>query len=297
MAKGEFEKDLAAFAPQANVDSPLSLLFMDLDHFKSVNDSYGHAVGDDVLVAAASTLKAACQGKGQCYRWGGEELAVLLPNHTCDEAIVLSERIRKAIAGLKFKGYPSQITVSIGVTSYPGMSASEGDLLKDADAAMYRAKNEGRNRVCFADGFAKTLSPQTPRLSNAEISKRLEKVRLWVKLNRGRADNFILDVENKSDEQLEVEEIRVESDGYAITEPVFPPLPNLWALWPRCQRPIGWTCQTDPSATLIRMNDHKGLPFKAELKIVLVCSLSEQSREFDQKIPVNVMDRQIVSLL
>jgi diguanylate cyclase (GGDEF)-like protein len=297
LTKGEFEKDLAIFVTQAGVNSPLSLLFADLDHFKGVNDSYGHLVGDEVLVAAAGALKVSCHCKGHCYRWGGEELAVLLPNYTCAEAIVLAERVREAIAELKFKGYPSQITASIGASSYPRPSGSESDLLRDADAAMYRAKGEGRNRVCSSDGSVNTPLPNTVSLSNAEISKRLNKVRLWMKLVRGQADNFILNVENKSDEKLVIEEVRLESDGIVITEPAFPPLSNVWILWPRGQHPVSWRCETDPSATLIRMNDHKGLPFKADLRVVLLCSLLEQSREFDQRIPVKVIDKQIVSLL
>jgi diguanylate cyclase (GGDEF)-like protein len=148
-AKRQFDKDFVALSAGARVSEPLSVLFADLDHFKTVNDSFDHFVGNDVLVETAKTLNAACDKKGRCYRWGGEEFAVLLPNYSLSEAGVLAERVREAVARTEFKSYPHHMTVSIGVATYPETSSSADDLLRDADKAMLAAKTAGRNRACL----------------------------------------------------------------------------------------------------------------------------------------------------
>src|SRR4029077_5554041 len=138
--KRQFESDLPALLSEAGEDAPLSLLFIDLDHFKQVNDNHGHLVGNEVLIGVASATKAICAAKGRCYRWGGEELAVLLTNYTCAEAASLAERIRNAVSKLAFKGYSHHITVSVGVACYPETSGTSENLIEQADKAMYQAK-------------------------------------------------------------------------------------------------------------------------------------------------------------
>jgi diguanylate cyclase (GGDEF)-like protein len=280
----------------------LSILFADLDHFKHVNDTYGHLVGDRVLIGVAKSMKAACAGKARVYRWGGEELAAILINYTSGEALALAERIRSIVADLDIEGYSSKITISIGLASYPESGKSVEELLADADKAMYAAKETGRNRVCFAGGNVSETIPKTgqdQRLSENEVRKRVEKVKLWISLHRGKANNFMVNVENKSMEEVVVEEIRLESHGYLLTQPACPPSLEAWKVWPNSSVPFGWYCQTDPAATLIRLNDEKGLIFKEELRIVLECRILGQPREFEQKIPVNVnaANQEIVSLI
>jgi diguanylate cyclase (GGDEF)-like protein len=149
-AKRQFDKDFVTLSASAKVSAPLSVLFADLDHFKTVNDSFDHVIGNEVLVETAKALIATCDKKGRCYRWGGEEFVVLLPNYTVSEAGALAERVREAVARTKVKSYPHQMTVSVGVATYPETSWSTDDLLRDADKAMLAAKTAGRNRVCLA---------------------------------------------------------------------------------------------------------------------------------------------------
>jgi diguanylate cyclase (GGDEF)-like protein len=284
-----FDPDLAESAAAADVTAPLSLLVIDFDHFKSVNDMFGHTVGNEVLIATASIIKSVCKGKGRCYRWGGDELAVLLPNHTSGEAQAVAERMRDAVAAIRVPNYPNTITLSIGVASYPGPCTSSDRLFNDADDAARAAKEAGRDRVSMAGGATETETVSTAvRLSSAEISRRVEKVRLWLRDFNVRSGSISCDVVNKSDEEVTVEEIRLESNGYAITEPASPQGDGAWKIGPRCARPTNFACQPDPAAALIRMNDNKGLFFKTELRVVLIYSALGQSREFSQTIPVQV---------
>jgi len=131
--------------------SPMSVVAIDVDHFKAVNDTYGHTVGDRVLQAIATALDEAARG-AIVARFGGEEFVALLPGVPSDEAIAVAEELRVACASV---GVPSrngaiEVTLSAGVaTALPG-SIDMNALFERADAALYRAKDSGRNRVCAA---------------------------------------------------------------------------------------------------------------------------------------------------
>lgn len=127
---------------------PLSLLFLDLDDFKLINDTRGHAVGDLVLRFVADYLKAHLRHADVISRYGGEEFVVLLPQTNQEQAFLLAERLRQGIAATPVPAGEEKlwVTVSVGVSSLtPPMSGD--DLLQSADAAMYRAKQAGKNRV------------------------------------------------------------------------------------------------------------------------------------------------------
>lgn len=129
--------------------TPLSLLVIDLDHFKTVNDTFGHAAGDMVLRELAHVLRRELREVDIVGRLGGEEFAVLLPETELEEARRVAERLLSAIrAGrVPVKGGEARFTASIGVTAMSGREGSVGSLLKSADKAMYAAKAEGRDRV------------------------------------------------------------------------------------------------------------------------------------------------------
>jgi two-component system cell cycle response regulator len=128
----------------------LSLLMLDVDHFKQVNDVHGHQAGDSVLRGLARLLGEQLRGSDTIGRYGGEEFAALLPRTGSVEACQTAERIRQRVAAHAFRGAGEdlKLTVSIGVTTYPSPTcAVPGDLVRLADLALYRAKGEGRNRV------------------------------------------------------------------------------------------------------------------------------------------------------
>ena len=130
---------------------PLALLMLDVDEFKKVNDTYGHEAGDSALQQVAQVLKSSVREIDFLARLGGDKFAVLLPNASRHDAALLGERIRKAIADMHFKtpgdGMIRLITISVGVAAYRDEMAGIDDLLRNADAALYHAKNNGRNSV------------------------------------------------------------------------------------------------------------------------------------------------------
>lgn len=130
-----------------------SFLMIDIDHFKAVNDKYGHQAGDDVLQAVAATVSEQIRAVDFAARYGGEEFAVLLPHTTGANGIVVAERIRRAIEALPLPitdGVTARVTVSIGVASFPDNAETGEKLVQAADNALYQAKEAGRNKVSRA---------------------------------------------------------------------------------------------------------------------------------------------------
>jgi diguanylate cyclase (GGDEF)-like protein len=137
-------------ARQAQKREPVSALMFDLDHFKSINDRFGHGIGDAALRVFANTIAATMRASDIIGRFGGEEFVALLPG-TLSDAKVVAERVRKAFAaaGATVAGHDLNATVSIGAAA-AGAGTDIVALLAAADAALYRAKAQGRNRVELA---------------------------------------------------------------------------------------------------------------------------------------------------
>lgn len=132
---------------------PLSLIMVDIDHFKSINDTYGHQQGDVVLKVVAEALRSQLRDYDLASRFGGEEFALVLPETGPLPATQVAERIRAAVAHLKFSGSMEKLkmTVSLGVATVPDPAIHNiEDLIRLADDALYAAKREGRNRVVMA---------------------------------------------------------------------------------------------------------------------------------------------------
>ncbi len=132
---------------------PLSLIFVDLDHFKQVNDTYGHAAGDEALIEVAQQLCDGVRETDLVARYGGEEFVILLPETQLRAAGTLAERLRRGVAGAKIHGEGEatfRVTASLGVATFPDTADSADTLLHTADQAMYHAKRDGRNRVVQA---------------------------------------------------------------------------------------------------------------------------------------------------
>lgn len=131
-------------------EMPLSLLFIDIDHFKQVNDTYGHAIGDKVLKQIGTLLGKVLRDFDTLARWGGEEFIILLPNTGGNDALSLAERLRDRVAEneIIFNSKIYQMTVSVGMADMIDTFEKAEDFIAAADQAMYRAKESGRNKVC-----------------------------------------------------------------------------------------------------------------------------------------------------
>ncbi|WP_319537018.1 diguanylate cyclase [uncultured Vibrio sp.] len=134
-------------------DGSCSLVIFDIDHFKLVNDTYGHPVGDEVIRRTSSLLRKTARSSDICGRFGGEEFTVLLPNTNQAQASYFAERLRKRVEqeAVKVEEFVINYTISIGVCEYKPHFASHTQWLKSADSALYRAKENGRNQSCVYD--------------------------------------------------------------------------------------------------------------------------------------------------
>lgn len=140
-----------------------SILFIDVDHFKQVNDKHGHVIGSEFLVAIGKTIKNAVRGIDPAFRYGGDEFVVILHNSDTEGARVIAERIRKNIERRVFiiQDQKLSTTVSIGLATYPIHAAERETLLQLADEAMYSAKKSTRNAVHLALGLERPAKTGT----------------------------------------------------------------------------------------------------------------------------------------
>ena len=127
--------------------SPLSVVLFDLDHFKQINDLFGHEKGDEVLAAVAAVIESGVRASDFAGRHGGEEFILLLPDTDRDSAVVVADKLRQSIAAIEVGGVSRPITASLGVAASPEDAAEPALLLRAADRALYLAKARGRNRV------------------------------------------------------------------------------------------------------------------------------------------------------
>ena len=140
------------FSRAERTTEPLSLLMVDIDHFKKINDSYGHPIGDIVLKEVASRIQSNVREMDIVSRYGGEEFCAILPSCKLNDAFDIGERIRTSVSSkpILSGNTPLEATVSVGVSSFPETAKSEKTLLSSADSSLYEAKKSGRNRVVTA---------------------------------------------------------------------------------------------------------------------------------------------------
>lgn len=134
--------------------SIMALIFLDLDHFKTINDCYGHLLGSQCLAEVATIMAASVRDVDILARYGGDEFVVILPETTVATARMVAERLHEGVGThvfLQDAGINARLSTSIGVAGFPDHAQTKEDLVRKADEAMYRAKAEGRNRLCIAD--------------------------------------------------------------------------------------------------------------------------------------------------
>jgi two-component system cell cycle response regulator len=151
--EAHFEEVVGMLAPAAK---PVSLMLLDIDKFKQINDRFGHSVGDVVLQGVSGRMQTSLRGFDTAVRYGGEEFVVLMPNTPASAALAAAERLCRTMNSTPFSGSGDsgevEVTVSIGLVTGVAGEASLGELIRMADEALYEAKNAGRNRVVVSNG-------------------------------------------------------------------------------------------------------------------------------------------------
>ena len=164
------EEAVSEMGRSLRFDRPLSVMILDIDHFKRINDTFGHAAGDEVLRRVVGVVGGSLRQHDTLGRIGGEEFCVLLPETSRDKAAQVAERLRDDIAGLTWAigGGRLSVTVSVGVSTVTKGATEEWQAItRSADAALYRAKHGGRNRVEVDDGTAHSLFSGSLVISHA----------------------------------------------------------------------------------------------------------------------------------
>ena len=143
---------------------PFSLIMLDLDHFKKINDDYGHLVGDIVLKEVSKAINSTMRDCDIVARYGGEEFAIVLPETELKGAAIVAERLRKNVEGLKITidDHCIKATISVGVTCYIASSRKKekSDIISEADNALYNSKNKGRNITSIHNNGSLFSSPK-----------------------------------------------------------------------------------------------------------------------------------------
>lgn len=150
----------AEFNRSCRYKTPLCCILLDIDHFKSINDTYGHLFGDHVLQGVAAVIADCCRKSDIMARYGGEEFVILLPNTDLAQARGVAEKLFTTISSVDYcdDEHRISITVSMGISTFNDEHRTYNDMLAEADEAMYRAKNSGRNRICVAGDEERQVS-------------------------------------------------------------------------------------------------------------------------------------------
>jgi diguanylate cyclase (GGDEF)-like protein len=143
-------KVLEKMSEASRYGGSMALLMMDIDHFKSINDEFGHLLGDEVLKQTSGLLSHNLRKVDLICRYGGEEYAIIAPATNGEHAAIFAEKLRRLIEQFQFPGVPRAVTISIGVAEFPLHGKSRDALVRAADSALYAAKQKGRNRVVIA---------------------------------------------------------------------------------------------------------------------------------------------------
>jgi diguanylate cyclase (GGDEF)-like protein/putative nucleotidyltransferase with HDIG domain len=163
-----FEKLKTHWTSAIRDHHPISFVMVDIDHFKSVNDRFGHSTGDMVLQMIGETLRTSTRDSDLVCRYGGEEFCILLPHMDIAQAVLAAERYRAAIEAMPFEQF--SITASFGVAAFSGREATSQELLELADKALYAAKHDGRNRIGRGDQISENDQAKQPATPTTTVA-------------------------------------------------------------------------------------------------------------------------------
>jgi diguanylate cyclase (GGDEF)-like protein len=154
----------------AESGQPISLAFLDIDNFLKINETFGHAGGDQVLEGVSAILQAQAGEGAITARYGGDEFALIFPNTEREQAFLRMERIRSEVEAQKtFGDVLTQITITGGIAAYPIDGSSESEILRKADQALYRAKKAGRNSIRLA--YEEKMAPKTSHFTLTQLER------------------------------------------------------------------------------------------------------------------------------
>jgi diguanylate cyclase (GGDEF)-like protein len=267
--RNKLNSDLESLRADCDAEHPVSALVIDVDKFKQVNDLHGHEAGDEVLVGIVSSIGSVLAGRGTIYRYGGDELVVLLPNHTIQEASATAERIRAAMHQMTFAQFPDKVTLSVGVASYPANVEKLDYLFKAADKAMYQSKESGGNAVSTATLLDGATEPAS-RVIRADIASRVEAVELWISVTQCNGRDFSFVVENDNDEDVKVEAIVLRVGALYLSRPAKPGKIDKWIVPAHSRAQVSGEFPSDPTRTLGLTNPARVTGVLVEIDIVAV---------------------------
>lgn len=266
----QFDADLAKATTPAEIHSlPLTMILVDLDNFKNVNDTYGHPVGDAVLKKCADILGTCVGNRGKCYRYGGEEMAVLLPNFTAGEGRAVAERLRTQIAETRFEEVCEGITASFGVGELAENAVSGEELVKSTDAALYSAKENGRNQVVVAKSMSEVATGRTR-----------DEVAVCASITNGSSQSFTISVKNEGEIAIALTKIEIfDADSRIRVARYIRPEDAELPIGAKQEVAIGWNTQPDIVAQLSRIHD-VGIVFEARVDIAISARVFGKVKEF-----------------
>jgi diguanylate cyclase (GGDEF)-like protein len=288
--RSEFDADLAELALASGPEAPGTLIILDIDNFKAINDTFGHEAGDRALKGVAQVLLRVVEKKGgSAYRYGGDELCIVLRNFSTSEGAAVAERIRQEIEATQIEGSPAKVTASVGVACFPESTADRERLFRGADEAMYKSKSAGGNQVSLGAAGSADMEQAPPRLTAQQIENRIAAVDLELAINEAVNNDFRVTVNNTSDEAVVVKKAKLSYNGVKLAETPPPGPKDDWSICTRGRRPIAWSAaNTNPFYKLASLLGTFDRESEAVLDVEILAEVLGKPKACPSRIHVKV---------
>ncbi len=290
--KETLTSDLTARLEKQN--SLVSVLFIDLDNFKAVNDQLGHDAGDRCLVSVVKVMRDSISGKGMLYRYGGDEFCVLLPNFSTSEGAATAERIRAAIDSAD-PGDSVKVTSSIGVASSEAEHLTKPEtLLKAADEAMYRSKRATKN--CVSIYSVSDSTPETSSKANNLLAASQEG--FDVQITAGYDTGLVALITNHADEEFLILGVSVEWNGTALGKIHCPLTGTVWRAPAKQRFEIQWPGDAGIVGQFVKLKGQYRGWFQEFIDFIFQCTVRGKPLVFRKRVKVqaNPVNRHLTQL-